>query len=103
MVGGAVVGGLYVLGRVAEAQYTNYREAETRKLLERLRKENHFTATENTCVVTLTALFPVLRRMIARHLDTDSITSELRGNTDMDTGDKLRLWGQLKVISLTRL
>ena len=101
-VGGAVIGGLYVLGRVAETQYVRYRETENRRLLERLRKENSFTATESTCVVTLTALFPVLRKMISRHLDTDAITSQLRGNPDMDTEDKLRLWGQLKIISVTR-
>ena len=70
--------------------------------LERLRKENHFTATESTCVVTLTALFPVLRKMISRHLDTDAIINQLRENPDMDTGDKLRLWGRLKIISVSR-
>lgn len=101
-VGGAVIGGLYVLGRVAETQYVRYRETENRRLLERLRKENHFTATESTCVVTLTALFPVLRKMISRHLDTEAITSQLKENPNMDTEDKLRLWGRLKVISVTR-
>ena len=101
-VGGAVIGGLYVLGRVAEAQYVRHREMENRRLLERLRKENHFTATESTCVVTLTALFPVLRKMISRHLDTEAIITQLRENPDMDTGDKLRLWGRLKIISVSR-
>ena len=101
-VGGAVIGGLYVLGKVAEAQYVRYRETENRRLLERLRKENHFTATESNCVETLTRLFPVLRKMISLHLDTDAIIKQLRENPDMDTEDKLRLWGRLKIISVTR-
>ena len=33
-VGGAVLGGLYVLGKVAETQYVKYREAEHRRLLD---------------------------------------------------------------------
>ena len=101
-VGGAVLGGLYVLGKVAETQYMKYREAEHRRLLERLRRENHYSATESTCVVTLTALFPMLRRVIARHLDTESVTSELRQRSDMAQEDKLRLWGRLKVIAVSR-
>ena len=40
--GGAVLGGLYVLGRVAETQYVKYREAEHRRL--RLRREDLYTA-----------------------------------------------------------
>ena len=41
-VGGAVLGGLYLLGRVAETQYVKYREAEHRRL--RLRREDLYTA-----------------------------------------------------------
>ena len=68
---GAVVGGVYVLGRVVESQYHKYKEEENRKLINKVRKDNHYSATETTCVETLHSLFPLLRKVIAECLDTD--------------------------------
>ena len=102
VVGGAVVGGLYVLGRVAEYQYVKYREEENRKLMQKFRKENHFSATEATCVQTLTSLFPLLRKLITKTLDTDSIKTQLKDAENLSQDDKVKLWMELKVISVSR-
>ena len=101
-VGGAVVGGLYVLGRVAESQYVRYREEENRKLMQKFRKENHFSATEATCVQTLTSLFPLLRKLITKPLDTDAIKTQLKDTENISQDDKIKLWMELKVISVSR-
>ena len=101
-VGGVVVGGLYLVGKVAETQYLKYREEENRKLLEKLRKDNQFSSTEHTCVATLSSLFPVLRHVIESNLDTETITTLLRENRNMSTEEKMTHWTQLKVISVSR-
>ena len=101
-VGGAVAGGLYVLGRVAESQYVKYKEEENRKLMQKYRKENHFSATEATCVQTLTSLFPLLRKLITKTLDTDSIKTQLKDTENISQDDKIKLWKELKVISVSR-
>jgi len=101
-VGGAVVGGLYVLGKVAENQYLKYKHQENLKLLEKLRKENHFCSTENNCVTTLSSLFPLLRKKIEECLDTDSITDTLRENKEMSNKEKIEMWEELKVVSVSR-
>lgn len=101
-VSGAVIGGLYVVGKIAETQYSKYREEENRKLIQKVRKENHFAATDTTCIETLAALFPLLRKELTESLDTESLTSELRSNKDLSKEDKLRLWNELKSVSVTR-
>jgi len=100
VISGAVLGGLYLVGKVAERQMAKLQEEETRKILEAARKQNHFTSTENTCQRTIAALFPALRQMIADKLDTDSITNILRQKPQ--TEDKVQFWTELKVISVSR-
>ena len=100
VISGAVIGGLYLVGKVAERQMAKMQvrlqscfisfkeinflkpgncficqEEETRRILEAARKQNHFTSTENTAHRTLAALFPALRRVIGEQLDTDRQTS----------------------------
>jgi len=99
---GAVVGGVYVLGRVVESQYHKYKEEENRKLINKVRKDNHYSATETTCVETLHSLFPLLRKVIAECLDTDSRTTELKQNKELRSEEKIRLWNELKIISVSR-
>lgn len=100
VVGSAVVGGLYLVGRVAECQLIKNQELETQKLLEKARKQNHFSATESTCTHTLAALFPTLRKLVEEKLDSDRITAILRGKPSAE--DKIEFWNELKVIALSR-
>jgi peroxin-3 len=100
VVGSAVVGGLYVVGRIAERQIVKNHELETQKLFEKARKQNHFSATESTCTHTLAALFPTLRRVVEQQLDADSITTILREKPSPQ--DKIEFWNELKVIAISR-
>ena len=125
VISGAVIGGLYLVGKVAERQMAKMQvrlqscfisfkeinflkpgncficqEEETRRILEAARKQNHFTSTENTAHRTLAALFPALREVIGEKLDTDTITNILRQRPP--TEDKIQFWTELKVISVSR-
>eukprot|EP00092_Neocalanus_flemingeri_P017610 GFUD01019052.1.p1 GENE.GFUD01019052.1~~GFUD01019052.1.p1 ORF type:complete len:405 (+),score=96.76 GFUD01019052.1:382-1596(+) len=99
-VGGAVVGGIYLVGRVAERQMIKNQELETQKLFEKARKQNHFSATESTCTHTLAALFPTLRKLIEEKLDADRITAILREKPSPE--DKIEFWNELKIVALSR-
>ena len=125
VISGAVLGGMYLLGKVAERQMAKLQvrlhtcsftfkeinfsktgncfisqEEETRRILEAARKQNHFTSTENTAHRTLAALFPALRQVIGEKLETDTITNILRQRPP--TEDKIQFWTELKVISVSR-
>jgi len=100
VLGSAVVGGLYVVGRIAERQLLKNQELENQKLLEKARKQNHFSATESTCAHTLAALFPTLRNIVEEKLDAESITKILR--TKPSPEDKIEFWNELKVIAISR-
>jgi len=100
VVGSAVVGGLYVVGKVAERQLLKNQELETQKLFEKARKQNHFSATESTCTHTLAALFPTLRKIVEEKLDADRITAILREKPSAQ--DKIEFWNELKVIAVSR-
>lgn len=97
---GAVVGGIYVVGKVAQWQLTRSQELEAKKVLEKVRKQNHFSATESTCALTLEALFPTMRRVVETQLDADRITEVLKSKPPPT--EKLQLWEELKVISFSR-
>jgi len=99
-VSGALVGGIYLVGKMAKWQMDKMREDEARKLMEKVRKQNHFSATESTCNHTLEALFPALRRGIQEKLDSDKITAVLRNKPE--PADKIRFWEELKVIAVSR-
>jgi len=99
-VGGSILGGIYIVGRLAERHLVKTREEETRKLMERTRKSSHFSATESTYRNTFLTMFATLRTEIQTQLDTEAITSLLREKPG--TSEKLELWQKLKVLSISR-
>jgi len=100
VVGSAVVGGIYAMGKIAERQMIKNQEIETKRLFDKARKQNHFSATESTCTHTLAALFPTLRKIVEERLDSDRITAILREKPSPE--DKIEFWNELKIIALSR-
>jgi len=98
--GGAIVGGIYVVGKVAEWHLARTQEMEAKQVVEKVRKQSHFAATENTCIHTLDALFPTLKRVVETHLDSEKVTAVLKNKPP--PVEKLQLWEELKVISFSR-
>jgi len=99
-VGGGVVGGLYIVGRLAERQLLKAREAETALLVERTRKANQFSATESTCRHTLASLMPTLLSQVKENLNTEAVTALLRAKPGPE--EKLKLWEKLKVLAISQ-
>jgi len=99
-VGGGVLGGLYIVGRLAERQLVKTREAETALLVERTRKANQFSATESTCRHTLSSLMPTLLTQVRENLNTEAVTSLLRSKPGPE--EKLKLWERLKVLAVSQ-
>jgi len=99
-VGGGVLGGLYIVGRLAERQLVKAREAETALLVERTRKANQFSATESTCRHTLASLMPTLLSQVKENLNTEAVTDQLRAKPAAD--EKLKLWERLKVLAISQ-
>jgi len=99
-VGGGVLGGLYIVGRLAERQLVKAREAETALLVERTRKANQFSATESTCRHTLASLMPTLLNAVKENLNTEAVTTLLRSKPGPE--EKLKLWERLKVLAISQ-
>lgn len=99
-IGGGIIGGLYIVGRLAERQLVKAREAETALLVERTRKANQFSATESTCRHTLASLMPTLVKQVKEHLNTEAVTELLRSKPGPE--EKLKLWERLKVLAITQ-
>jgi len=99
-VGGGVLGGLYIVGRLAERQLVKAREAETALLVERTRKANQFSATESTCRHTLASLMPTLLTQVRENLNTEAVTDLLRSKPGPE--EKLKLWERLKVLAISQ-
>lgn len=99
-VGGGLLGGLYLVSRVAGRQVALAREEEARRALDRGKKSQHFTTTEATGAATLASLLPTLRAEVDSSLDTAALTSLLRERPD--PARKAELWAQLKVTALGR-
>jgi len=99
-VGGGVLGGLYIVGRLAERQLVKAREAETALLVERTRKANQFSATESTCRHTLASLMPTLLTQVKENLNTEAVTDLLRSKPGPE--EKLKLWERLKVLAISQ-
>jgi len=95
-----VVGGLYIVGRLAERQLLKAREAETALLVERTRKANQFSATESTCRHTLASLMPTLLSQVKENLNTEAVTALLRAKPGPE--EKLKLWEKLKVLAISQ-
>jgi len=100
LLGGALVGGIYVVGKVAEWHLARTQELEAKKVVEKVRKQSHFAAAENTCIHTLEALFPTLKRAVETQLDSERVTAVLKNKPP--PVEKLQLWEELKVISFSR-
>jgi len=98
--GGGVLGGLYIVGRLAERQLVKAREAETALLVERTRKANQFSATESTCRHTLASLMPTLLNQVKENLNTEAITALLRAKPAAE--EKMKLWERLKVLAISQ-
>ena len=95
---GAIVGGVYLLGRYARWRFAEWQRQQEMEYVEQARKQHHFESNLRTCTITFYSLVPSLRDSLMEKLNCEAITAKLRERPS----NKLELWEQLKVLSFTR-
>lgn len=99
---GIVTSGIYLAHKLAEKKYLEWQEAETKKLLDKVRRQHHFESTQKAGDVTLkTALFPYLRQIInGEILNSSMLVSQIKSTNDKEL--KVKLWDDLKLMVFDR-
>lgn len=93
LVSGIIITGSILLTRYAQQRLREWQERETKEILERTRKEQHFESIERTCNETILNISTALKEAIAKLMDTENIVAALRTNPE----NKIELWNELKV------
>lgn len=95
---GAVVGGVYFLGKYAQKKMREIQEREASEYIAQARRQFHFESNQRTCNMTVLSMLPTLREAIIHQLNSESLTALLRTKPT----NKLEIWEDLKIISFTR-
>ncbi|XP_046878032.1 peroxisomal biogenesis factor 3 [Hypomesus transpacificus] len=95
---GALVGGVYFLGKYARKKIRDIQEREAAEYIAQARRQFHFESNQRTCNMTVLSMLPTLREAIIHLLNSESLTSLLKTKPT----NKLEIWEDLKIISFTR-
>ncbi|MEQ2289681.1 peroxin [Ameca splendens] len=95
---GAVVGGVYFLGKYAQKKIKEIQEKEATEYIAQARRQFHFESNQRTCNMTVLSMLPPLREAIVTQLNSESLTALLKSKP----ANKLEIWEDLKIISFTR-
>uniref|UniRef100_A0A8C6TT59 Peroxisomal biogenesis factor 3 n=1 Tax=Neogobius melanostomus TaxID=47308 RepID=A0A8C6TT59_9GOBI len=95
---GAVVGGVYFLGKYAQKKIREIQEREANEYIAQARRQFHFESNQRTCNMTVLSMLPSLKEAIATQLNSESLTALLKTKPT----NKLEIWEDLKIISFTR-
>lgn len=95
---GAVVGGVYFLGKYAQKKIRDIQEREATEYIAQARRQFHFESNQRTCNMTVLSMLPPLREAIVNQLNSESLTALLKTKP----ANKLEIWEDLKIISFTR-
>ncbi|XP_015259364.1 PREDICTED: peroxisomal biogenesis factor 3 [Cyprinodon variegatus] len=92
---GAVVGGVYFLGKYAQKKIQEVQEREASEYIAQARRQFHFESNQRTCNMTVLSMLPALRDAIINQLHSESLTALLKTKP----ANKLEIWEDLKIIS----
>ncbi|XP_071398205.1 peroxisomal biogenesis factor 3 [Centroberyx affinis] len=95
---GAVVGGVYLLGKYAQKKMREIQEREAAEYIAQARRQFHFESNQRTCNMTVLSMLPTLREAIIHQLNSENLTALLKTKP----ANKLEIWEDLKIISFTR-
>ncbi|AWP20423.1 putative peroxisomal biogenesis factor 3 [Scophthalmus maximus] len=95
---GAVVGGVYFLGKYAQKKLMELQEREATEYMAQARRQFHFESNQRTCNMTVLSMLPPLKEAIVSQLNSESLTALLKAKP----ANKLEIWEDLKIISFTR-
>ncbi|KAK0151544.1 Peroxisomal biogenesis factor 3 [Merluccius polli] len=95
---GAVIGGVYCLGRYAQRKMREIGEQEAGEYISQARRQFHFESNQRTCNMTVLSMLPTLKEAIIHQLNSESLTALLKTKP----ANRLEIWEDLKIISFTR-
>ncbi|XP_068199082.1 peroxisomal biogenesis factor 3 isoform X2 [Antennarius striatus] len=95
---GAVLGGVYLVGRFAQRKVRELQEKEASEFIAQTRRQFHFDSNQRTCNMTVLSMLPPLREAIVCQLNSETLTDLLKTRPP----NKLEIWEDLKIISFSR-
>ncbi|KAI4786717.1 peroxisomal biogenesis factor 3 [Gymnodraco acuticeps] len=95
---GALVGGVYFLGKYAQKKLSDMQEKEASDYISQARRQFHFESNQRTCNMTVLSMLPPLKEAITNQLNSESLTALLKEKP----ANKLEIWEDLKILSFTR-
>lgn len=98
LIGGVIIGGAALLSRYAEKKLLEWHDQQTRMLVERQKKRQHYDNTVRTSCATVLSLSGSMKEVIGRELDADALLQALRDQPQ----HKRSIWEQLKVVGFSR-
>ena len=95
---GALLGGLTLLGKVAQHKLLSWQEQHAQQLLLQQKRKQHYERTLNTTHVTLLKLLPNICKVLDRELDSNILLQAIKDQPHL----KRQLWHQLKMVGFGR-
>lgn len=98
LVGGVIIGGAALLSRYAERKLLEWHDQQTRALLEKQKKRQHYENTYRTANATVMSLSGSMKEVLTRELDAESLLQAVKEQPQ----HKRNIWEQLKVVGFSR-
>ncbi|XP_057317184.1 peroxisomal biogenesis factor 3-like [Hydractinia symbiolongicarpus] len=98
LVTGVLAGGTYALAKIISWKLNEWQQAKLLEYSIQTKKQFHFESTQRTCTMTFMSFLPNLRNTIAEHLNTEELLEKLKSKP----ANKLEIWEQLKILSMSR-
>lgn len=97
-IGGALIGGVALLSRYAEYKLIEWHNKQTKSIMERQKKRQHYENLQRTTNATILNLSNSLKEVILRDLDTDALLQAIKEQPE----HKQAIWQQLKNVGFSR-
>lgn len=98
LIGGAIIGGVALLSRLAERKLLQWYDQQTSLLMEKQKKRQHYENTHRTANATVMSLSGSMKDVIAKELDADVLLQAVREQPN----HKRSIWEQLKIVGFSR-
>lgn len=91
--------GTYAIGKYLKWKYEEWENEKAEEFALLAKKKYHFESNQKTCTITFLSFLPDIRNTIAEKLNTESLLDVLK----LKPSNKLEIWEQLKIISLSQM
>ena len=96
---GIIAGGTYAAAKYISWKISEWGELKAIEFSSEAKKQFHFESNQRTCTMTFISFLPNIRDVIVDKLNTEKLLEVLK----MKPANKLEIWEELKVLSLSRV